>query len=301
VLVAVTGATGYVGRFVVAELLARGADVRALARPAADRGGFPGPLSWIEGDLRRPDALATLVEGADAVVHAAYEHLPGRYRGGEGDDLQGFLDANLAGSLTLMRLAHAAGVGRFVFLSSRAVYGHRLPGRPLDEDHPALPDTHYGAHKAAVEAFLSAFGPAWQACALRPTGVYGLSHPAQRSKWYGLVAAVLEGRLPPGTGRGGTEVHGADVARAIWLLLTAPDVAARAYNCSDIDVSDRDVAEIVQRLVGATGPLPEAPLAPPANVMETGRLRALGLEFGGRDLLKRTLLELVQAVRGPAR
>lgn len=300
-LVAITGATGYVGRFIVAELLARGADVRALARPGADRGGFPGPLSWVEGDLRRPDALAMLVRGADAVVHAAYEHLPGRYRGGEGEDLQSFLDANLGGSLTLMRLAHAAGVGRFVLISSRAVYGRRLPGRALDEDHPALPDTHYGAYKAAVEAFLAAFGPGWQACALRPTGIYGLTHPVERSKWYGLVAAVLEGRLPPGAGRGGTEVHGADVARAVWLLLTAQDVAGRAYNCSDLYVSDRDVAEMVQGPTGAVGPLPEPSPAPPANVMETGRLRALGLEFGGRALLERTVAELVEAVREVAR
>lgn len=297
-LVAVTGATGYVGRFVVAELLARGAEVRALTRPGSDRGGFPGPVAWVEGDLRQPGALAALVAGSDAVVHAAFEHRPGRYRGGEGDDLDGFLAANLDGSLALMRLAREAGAGRFVFLSSRAVYGRRLPDRPLDEDHPALPDTHYGAYKAAVEAFISAWGlgDGWQACALRPTGVYGLTHPVERSKWHGLVAAVLDGRPWP-EARGGTEVHGADVARAVWLLLTTPDVAGRAYNCSDLYVTSRDVAEIAQRLTGARGPLPDQPSAPPAKVMETGRLRALGLEFGGRPLLERTVAGLVEAVR----
>lgn len=297
-LVAVTGATGYVGRFVAAELLVRGSEVRALGRPGSDRGGFPGPVAWVEGDLRRPGALAALTAGADAVVHAAFEHRPGRYRGGEGDDLGGFLAANLEGSLVLMRLAREAGVGRFVFLSSRAVYGRRLRDRPLDEDHPTLPDTHYGAYKAAVEASVSAWGlgQGWQACALRPTGVYGLTHPVGRSKWHDLVAAVLDGRPWP-EARGGTEVHGADVARAVWLLLTTPDVAGRAYNCSDLYVTNREVAEIVQRLTGTRGPLPDQSLAPPANVMETGRLRALGLEFGGRPLLERTVAELVEAVR----
>ena len=83
--VAVTGATGYVGRFIIAELLARGAEVRAWAREGTDCGGFPRAVTWIKGDLRGRRGIAALVEGADAVVHAAFEHVPGRYRGGEGD------------------------------------------------------------------------------------------------------------------------------------------------------------------------------------------------------------------------
>lgn len=294
--VAVTGASGYVGRFIVAELLGRAVEVRAWARPSTDRTGFPGPVQWIEGGLRGPESIGPLVHGVDAVVHAAFEHLPGRYRGGEGDDLESFLAANLTGSLTLMRRAREAGVGRFVFLSSRAVYGRRIEGRPLDEDHPAFPDSHYGAMKAAIEAFVASWGHDWQVCALRPTGVYGLTHPVSRTKWHGLVEAMLAER-PWAGARGGTEVHGADVARAVWLLLTAPDVAGQAFNCSDLYVSDRDVALIVQRLTGAAGPLPTEPASPPANVMATGRLQALGLRFGGRPLLERTVAELIAAVR----
>ena len=148
--VAVTGAAGYVGRFVVAELLAQGWEVRAWARDGTDRGGFPGPVEWVEGGLERPESALPLVEGADALVHAAYRHLPGRYRGGEGQDLEGYLAANLTGTLSFLRRARAAGVERVVFLSSRAVYGRRLPDRPLDEDHPAWPDSHYGAYKEYV-------------------------------------------------------------------------------------------------------------------------------------------------------
>jgi nucleoside-diphosphate-sugar epimerase len=296
VRVAVTGASGYVGRFIVAELLARGVEVRAWARTSTDRSGFTGPVAWVEGGLREPGSIGPLIDSVDAVVHAAFEHLPGRYRGGEGDDLDGFLAANLTGSLTLMRRAREAGVGRFVFLSSRAVYGRRVAGRALDEDHPVFPDTHYGAMKAAVEAFVASWGRDWQVCALRPTGVYGLAHPVRRSKWYGLVEAVLAAQAYPNA-RGGTEVHGSDVARAVWLLLTAPEVGGQVYNCSDLYVADRDVALIVQRLTGVAGPLPEPPASPPSNVMETGRLRALGMMFGGRALLERAVAELVEAVR----
>lgn len=296
-LVAVTGASGYVGRFVVAELLARGVAVRGWARAGTDRTGFPGPVAWVEGHLRDPAGMAALVEGADGVVHAAYEHVPGRYRGGEGGDLAGYLAANLGGTLALMRAARAAGVTRFVFLSSRAVYGRRPEGPLLDEGDATCPDTHYGAYKAAVEAFVASCGAeGWGTCALRPTGVYGLTHPVRRSKWHDLVAAVLDGRPWPGA-RGGTEVHGADVARAVWLLLTAPGVAGRAYNCSDLYVTDRDVAGIAQRLAGVRGPLPALPPRPPIGVMATARLEALGLRFGGRALLERTVAELVAAVR----
>jgi nucleoside-diphosphate-sugar epimerase len=300
-LVAVTGASGYVGRFVVADLLRHGVAVRAWARAGTDRSGFPGPVEWVPGGLRDVAGMAAFVAGADAVVHAAYEHVPGRYRGGEGPDLAGYLAANLGGTLALLEAARAARVRRFVFLSSRAVYGRRLADRPLDEDHPAWPDTHYGAYKAAVEAFLASFAAAGlEACALRPTGVYGLVHPIRRSKWHDLVAAVLAGR-PWANARGGTEVHGADVARAVRLLLTSPDVAGRAYNCSDLYVADRDVAEIVQAVAGVSGPLPDPPARLPTNVMDTGRLRALGLAFGGQALLERTVAELVAAVRVTSR
>lgn len=295
--VAVTGATGYVGRFVVAGLMEEGHAVRVLARAGADRGGFTAEPEWITGDLRDAAAVAALVRGVDAVVHAAYEHVPGRYRGGEGNDLAGFLDANLLGSLALMQAARAAGAGRFVLLSSRAVYGRRLPGRPLDEDHPTAPDSHYGALKAALEAFTASFAAdGWNACALRPTGVYGRTWPLRRSKWHPLISAMLAGQPWPHP-RAGTEVHGQDVARAVGLLLRADGVAGRTFNCSDLAVSDRDVARIVQETVGGTGPLPEGRIVEAEGIMDCAALKALGMRFGGRPLLEATVAELMHAIR----
>lgn len=294
--IAVTGATGYVGRFVVTGLQEEGHAVRALARAGADRGGFAPEPEWITGDLRDPAAVRALVEGADAVVHAAYQHVPGRYRGGEGDDLGGWLAANLTGGLDLMRAARAAGVGRFVLLSSRAVYGRRLPDRPLDEDHPAWPDSHYGALKEALEAFVASFAASgWTACALRPTGVYGRTWPLTRSKWHPLISTVLAGQPWPRP-RAGTEVHGRDVAGAVLLLLHADGVAGRAFNCSDLAVSDRDVARIVHGIVGDIGPLPEQRTVEPLGIMDCAALTALGMRFGGRPLLEATVAELVDAV-----
>jgi nucleoside-diphosphate-sugar epimerase len=269
--VAVTGATGYVGRFVVADLLAAGHAVRAWARPASDRGGFPAAIAWCDGGLDVADSEVDLVGGVDALVHAAFMHVPGRYRGGEGDDAAAFLATNLEGSLRLVRAARRAGVARVVFLSSRAVYGERLWDRPLDERHPLRPTTHYGAYKAAVEAVLRGYGKAegWAAASLRSTGVYGIAGEPGRAKWAEVVAASLAGEAPPP--RAATEVHGADLAAAVRLMLEFPAaaVAGEAFNVADVVVSHRAVT----RLAG--GALaPAAP--PPAGVMATAKLQALG-------------------------
>lgn len=301
-IVAVTGASGYVGRFVVSELLHHGVAVRALARRTTDRSGFDAPLAWVEGDLLEPDGFDRFVDGADALVHAALVHVPGRYRGGEGEDAARFVAANLWGSLELMAAARRRGVGRCVFLSSRAVYGAAATLRWVSEADAVAPDTLYGACKASVEAFVSSFGwgAGWQACALRPTGVYGLAYPAERSKWYGLVRSVLC-EEEQADGHAGTEVHGSDLAQSVWLLLQSGDVAGRVFNCSDIYVSHREIAELVQSMSGSRGPLPPPPAARSGNVMATQRLERLGLRFSGRHRLENTVAELIAAVRAEDR
>lgn len=295
-IVAVTGATGYVGRFIVARLIAEGARVRAWRRAGSDLRGMPETIDWVEGDLTTPGAGEALAEGADALVHAALEHMPGRYRGGEGGDLVAYVKANVGGSLALLAAAEKAGVGRAVVLSSRAVFGQSAGA--LSDDAPVAPDTHYGAGKVALEAFVRSLAcKGWPVAALRPTGVYGVVEPLARSKWHDIVEAALKGE--PISPRAGTEVHGRDVADAVWRLLSADPalVAGRAFNCSDILVSRREIVEIVQRIAGVDGPLPEAGPAP-TNVMRCDGLESLGVRFGGRPLFEATIAELVAAVGG---
>ncbi len=295
--VAITGATGYAGRFVVAELQQRGLQVRALSRSTSDRSGFDQPIEWITGDLRSAEAIHQLVQSADAVVHLAYEHVAGQYRNGEGDDLPAWLDANLNGSLRLLQAAQQAGVKRFIFLSSRAVFSRTEPGLVLDELHPVSPDTHYGAYKAAVEAFMQSFAHTGNisTCSVRATGIYGLTYPVQRSKWWELIQAVLHDK-PITSNRGGTEVHGADVANVIATLLTRQSLDVNVLHLSDLYVTTREIVRLARECARRPGDLPP-PSAPPTNMMVSRYLADLGIMLGGTPLLEETIADLVRAAK----
>jgi len=296
-VIALTGATGYVGRFVAAELLAQGFSLRALARLDSDRRGFPGHIDWVDGDLSSESALKTLTDGAGAVIHMAYEHIPGRYRGGEGDDFPGWLDANLGGSLRLLTATQQAKVGQFIFLSSRAVFSHTEAGRVLDESHPTAPDSHYGAYKAAVEAFMSSAAhlTGMKTTTVRATGVYGLAWPPERSKWWDVIQAVLI-HQPATASRSGTEIHGADVARAITALIKQPENAPAALHLSDLTVSTRDIVRLGRQFSGIPGDLPSESPSAPQNIMVSRRLADLGIRLGGVPLLEQTIKQMLDVM-----
>lgn len=297
--IAVTGATGILGRFVVRELQARGFRVRGLARPESDRSGFPICPEWVDGRLEERPAIDRLLDGVDGVVHAAFEHLPGRYRGGEGEDPERFLQVNLHAGIALVREAARRAVPRFVFLSSRAVFSRQLPGRPLDESHPVTPDTLYGASKAAVEAFVTATAHACggRYVSLRATGVYGCLPRPEQSKWFPILEAVSE-RRPVDQVRGGTEVHGCDVARVVADLLADLDPPGRIVHASDLYVTTHQLVTGFQRLLGCEGPPPPPEPEPgPSLRLDCRVLREAGFSFGGEALLEQTLQELVAQYR----
>jgi nucleoside-diphosphate-sugar epimerase len=300
-MIALTGATGFLGRYIAERLAAGGRTVRCWHRPRSDRSGFEpmaDRLEWVPGELGDAVAARRLVEGCSAVVHSALDHSGRRFMGGEGE-LVPFVERNIVGTLQLIEAARAAGVPRFVFISTCAVHDRILDDRPLDEAHPLWPHSHYGAHKAALEKFVHSFGlgHGYPICALRPTGIYGLAHPPEESKWFDLVRKVAS-NAPVECRRGGKEVHAADVARAVELLLSAPSaaIAGEAFNCCDGYVSEWEVALLAKELSGSRSPVAGGPTEPKHQI-STAKLRALGMTFGGRDLLRQTIQELVDAVR----
>ena len=297
--VALTGATGFIGRYIANHLADQGHALRCWHRPSSNREGFDhiSDLQWVEGDLGDRDSANALVADCDAVVHAAL-YRPGMgFRGAEGDLVE-FVRKNVLGTLELIEAARRASVARFVFISTCAVHEKILDDRPLDEAHPLWATSHYGAHKAALEKFIHSYGlgQGYQICALRPTGVHGLARPVEKSKWYDVVANVVRGETVH-CRQGGKEVHAADVAKAAGLLLSAEGISGEAFNCYDRYVSEFDVATLTKEISGSTSQIIGEPKQPKHQII-TEKIRSLGMRFGGDELLRQTIGAMVQSVTG---
>ncbi len=293
--VAVTGATGFLGRYIVRHLAGAGHTCRCWYRGESDRGGFDGVenrIEWLSGDLGNAASMTDLVAGTGAVVHAALDRPGAGFRGAEGD-LPTFVERNVLGTIRLVEAARAADASRFIFISTCSVHEVILDDRTLDEAHPLWPVSHYGAHKAAIEKFIHSYGlgEGYDICSLRPTGIYGVARPVERSTWHSLVQAVRRGE-PIASAVGGKDVHASDVAKAVGILLTASGIAGQAYNCCDMYVAEQDVAQIAKRIAGSESTIQDLNRGPKHQI-DTAKLRALGMMFGGRKLLEQTVAEML--------
>lgn len=282
--VAITGGTGLVGRFLTQEVLDAGEHVTLLGRAPAPA-FFKGAVTvqpWRLG--QRPQ-----LKGHDLLIHCAFAHVPGRYRGGEGDDPAGFIAANQDGTAALFDAARDAGASRVLFLSSRAVYGDYPDGTRLDENLTPRPDTLYGRVKLHSEQRLEDMSSdVFAGISIRATGVYGPAGPDRRHKWADLFDDFRAGRCI--TPRRGTEVHGDDLAAAARLLRGAP---AGAYNLSDMIVDRHELLTLVAALE-KRDTRPPAPSTAPVSQMSTTRIRGLGWRPGGLEKLKQALPGLIQ-------
>ena len=300
-IVAVTGATGFLGRYIVQQLAQGGHRCRCWYRPGSDRSGFgaaEAAIDWVAGSLEAHETFGGFCRGVDAVVHSALFRPDGLGFRAAGQEAFGeFVRLNLIGSLSLMHAARQAGVPRFVFISTCAVHEEILDDRPLDETHPLWPKTHYGAHKAAIEKFIHAWGlgEGWPICALRPTGIYGLATPPQRSRWFNIVRLVCRGESFS-SDRGGKEVHAADVVRAVNILLGAPEdqIRGQAFNCYGLYVAEKTVAEMAKEISGSRAKVGGDPHGPKHQI-DTEKICRLGMRFGGEPLLHQTIEQLIAA------
>ena len=188
-MLALTGATGFVGQALLDRAAAAGIAVRALARrpPAARQG-----VEWIAGDLDDRAALAALLAGAEAVVHiAGAVNAP---------DPASFEAANVTGTLGVIEAALAAGVQRLVHVSS------------LSAREPKL--SAYGASKARSEKLVRASGLDWTI--VRPPGIYG----PRDVDYFEMFRLARWGVMPvpPREGRASI-VHVDDLARLLLALV----------------------------------------------------------------------------------
>jgi UDP-glucose 4-epimerase len=185
----VTGADGFVGRFMTVALTQAGWRVRRAIRPASDIASNVDVFTGLE--LTTSTRWQAALEGVQAVIHtAARAHLSMRVQKRE-QDL--YMSVNVDGTMHLARSAIDAGVRDFVFLSSIAVNGSTTNGRvPFTEDDIAAPTTIYGHSKAAAEDRLAEISAssAMRVTAIRPPMIYG---SGARGNFRRLAAAVNAG------------------------------------------------------------------------------------------------------------
>jgi len=295
--IAVTGGTGFIGRYIIRELTEQGHQLKAWKRDTSNRAGLDAlPIQWSLGSLEDLSSMETLVDDCEAVVHSAVWKPGKRFQGDEGP-LDEYMRINVMGTLNLILAAQRAGVKRFIFLSSCAVYHRILDDRPLDEAHPSWPGSHYGAAKAAIEKFTHslAVSDGFNICSLRPCGVYGVASPVESSKYFDLIKKITRGESVKVSG-GGKEVHAADVAKAVSLLLSADGTAGETFNCCDRYHSEYEVATMAREIAGSNSEI-LGQTKTPQHQINTQKIESLGLKFGGRKQLEQTITRLIEAVQ----
>lgn len=224
-LVALTGATGFIGRHLLADLTARGYRVRVLLRRPVEVP--PGAASAVVGDLTRPINMAAALSDVDAVVHSA--GLAHAMSGAPEDD---YRTLNTQATARLAEAAERARVRRFVFLSSiRAQTGATAPGPVTEADAPH-PTDPYGRSKLEAEQALAGTGLDW--AALRPVLVYG---PGAKGN---LEALLQLARSPAPLPLGGLRARRSlisleSLSAAVDALLRAPGPLRAPFIAADPD------------------------------------------------------------------
>jgi nucleoside-diphosphate-sugar epimerase len=243
----ITGATGMLGSHVAEALRLRGERVRALVRPASD-------ASWLEArgvevvraDLDDPSSLAAAVAGADVVYHCAA-------RVGDWGPWRLFQKAVVETTGNLLVACQAAGVGRFLHVSSINVYGRftPTPGQSITEDEPLGRSLwwwdHYCRAKIEAEALVRAYPLPWTI--IRPSWIYG---PRDRNTIPRVLKAVEAGTVRM-VGDGSNKlniVYASDIADGAVLAANSPAAVGRAYNLSSRgDVTQKELLDALTDLL----------------------------------------------------
>lgn len=230
----VTGGTGFLGSHIIDACQNRGDPVRALVRPTSDT-TYLDALDSVEqvvGDLSDEASLTRALHGVDVVYHSAARVLDHGSR-------DQFMETNVLGTERLLRASRAAGVSRFVFISSPSVVMDASDQHDIDESEP-YPSRFlnlYSETKALAEQRVSAAnGPGFTTCSLRPRGIWGPRdlHGAMPT----MVKRMRDGRLPDLSGGKRTMAsicYAGNAAHACMLAARSDRVGGKCYFITDAE------------------------------------------------------------------
>jgi len=228
-LIALTGATGFVGRYVVEELVRQKIPVRVLVRSHKKADQLEGVDVCI-GSLEEPKALASLVEGATTIIHCA-----GAIKA---KNLSQFNEINVAGMKRLIRACVEAKISRFVHISTMAAREPRI--------------SDYAASKREGEHSLHRHGQNMEWVIIRPPVVYG-----PRDKETLPLMKLFLGRLAiiPGNSKSRFSlIFVEDLARAIVMAATAKKIKSEMthelHDGAHEGYSWRDIATLASEVTG---------------------------------------------------
>ena len=222
-LVALTGATGFIGQYLLKELPRRGYRVRVLLRRPTM---MPeGCASVLIGDLSRPHNMAEALAEVDAVIHTA--GIASTMSGLPEDDYRRF---NTEATVAFAKAAERARVKRFVFLSSIRAQSGPIADSVLTEDREPQPTDAYGRSKLAAEQGLAETGLDW--VALRLALVYGPGVQGNMARLIKLARSPYP--LPLAGLRGEHSLLGLDnLVAAVDRVLAAPSPLKRPFIVAD--------------------------------------------------------------------
>lgn len=277
----VTGASGFVG----SALCHRLATMGSFATRAALRGTGRAPVAGIQavtvGDLAATTDWALALAGVDLVVHAAARvHV---MKETAADSLAEFRRVNVDGTLNLARQAAAAGVRRFIFISSIKVNGEASqPGQPLCADDAPAPQDAYGLSKHEAEQGLRhlAATTGMEVVVIRPVLVYG---PGVKANFQSMMRWVQRG-VPLPFGAVDNRRSLVSLANLVDLIITCidhPGAANQTFLASDGE--DVSLPQLLRALGLALGQPARLLPVPSGVLLSAARL------LGRRDLAQRLL------------
>ena len=256
----VTGGAGFIGSELVRQLTAGGSPVVVIDNLVNGKrenlADVEGRVTVLEYDIRDVSAYTPILRDAEVVYHLACLGV----RHSVHSPLENH-DVNATGTLRLLEASRAAGVPKFVYVSSSEVYG-TAQRVPMTEDHPTFPSTVYGGSKLAGEAYTRAYHRTYgfPTVVVRPFNTYGPRSHHEGDSGEVIPKFILRclAEKPMVIFGDGTQTRDftyvSDSARGIILAATTAAAVGRTLNLgSGFELSINDLARAIAEMTERPG------------------------------------------------